>query len=145
VLIDELDKPAERNYNGRLWDALLPFWDVETAGRYRDQSLDCELDLSMVSYVATANSVEGLPSPLRDRFRILKVPTPDLRHLPVLAASVMRDLAAEDEARQGDEPLAGDELEVIGRAWAQAKFSMRSLQKIVAATLGARDQHAMRH
>ena len=57
----------------------------------------------------------------------------------------MRDLAAEDEAHAGDGPLADDELAVIGRAWAARRFSMRALQKIVAATLEARDQHAMRH
>jgi ATP-dependent Lon protease len=73
------------------------------------------------------------------------VPAPTLAHLPALAASVMRDLAADDEARAGDEPLAGDELDVIGKTWKKAGFSMRSLQKIVAATLEARDSNAMRH
>jgi hypothetical protein len=145
VLIDEIEKAADRHHNGRLWDALLPFLDPETAGRYRDQSLDSELDLSMVSYVGTANDVLKLPAPLRDRMRVIRVPTPSLVHLPALAASVMRDLAAEDEARAGDEPLAEDELAIIGKAWSRAGFSMRSLQKIVGASLEARDQHAMRH
>jgi ATP-dependent Lon protease len=145
VLIDEIEKSADRHHNGRLWDALLPFLDQETAGRYRDQSLDCELDLSRISFAATANDVTKLPGPLRDRFRVIRVPTPTLQHLPALAASVMRDLAAEDEARAGDEPLAEDELDVIGKAWSRAGFSMRSLQKIVGASLEARDQHAMRH
>jgi ATP-dependent Lon protease len=145
VLIDEIDKAAARNWNGRLWDALLPFLDRETAGRYRDQSLDCELNLSMVSYVATANDATKLPSPLRDRFRIIKIPAPTLQHLPALAAQVMRDLAIEDESRQADAPLAGDELAVIAKAWSRAGFSMRALQKIVGVTLEARDSHAMRH
>jgi ATP-dependent Lon protease len=43
-----------------LWDALLPFLETETAARYRDVSLDAELDLSAVSYVATANDVTVL-------------------------------------------------------------------------------------
>jgi ATP-dependent Lon protease len=75
----------------------------------------------------------------------VKVPDPTLSHLPALAANVMRDLALDDEERTHDAPLACDELEVIGRAWAKAGFSMRKLQKIVGATLEARDQHAMRH
>jgi ATP-dependent Lon protease len=142
VMIDEIDKAAERNWNGRLWDAILPFLDRETNSRYRDQSLDCELDLSRVSYVATANDVTKLPSPLRDRLRIVKVPTPSL---PQLAAQVMRDMALDDESRQADPPLAGDELAVIGRAWERSKFSMRALQKAVGATLEARDSCAPRH
>jgi hypothetical protein len=86
-----------------------------------------------------------LPSPLRDRFRIIKVPTPTLQHLPQLAAQIMRDLAIDDDARSGDAPLAGDELDVCGKAWSKAGFSMRKLQAIVRATLEARDQCAMRH
>jgi len=57
----------------------------------------------------------------------------------------MRDLTIEDEARQHDPPLAGDELAVIAKAWERSRFSMRSLQKIVSATLDARDSYAMRH
>ena len=65
--------------------------------------------------------------------------------MPQLAAQVMRDLAIEDESTQHDPPLAGDELAVIPKAWERSRFSMRALQKIVGATLDARDQHAMRH
>jgi ATP-dependent Lon protease len=36
-----------------------------------------------------------------------------------------KDLAIEDEARSHDPPLAGDELEVIARAWQRAGFSER--------------------
>jgi len=58
---------------------------------------------------------------------------------------VMRDLATEDDARAHDEPLAGDELEIIGRAWARERFSMRKLRRLVGATLEARDYCARRH
>jgi len=144
-MVDEIDKAAERNWNGRLWDAILPFCDPETASRYRDQSLDAELDLSRCSIIATANDASKLPSPLRDRFRIIKVQTPSLQNLSPLAAQVMRDIATEDEARSCDEPLAADELAVIGKAWWKSGFSIRKLQKIVLATLEARDSHAPRH
>ena len=145
VLVDEIEKSAGGGASGSLWSSLLAFLDRETAGRYRDQSLDAEVNLSAVSYVATANDVTRLPAPLRDRCRIIKVPDPGLQHLPQLAAQVMRDLGIEDEARSGDVPLAGDELAVIGKAWAKAGFSMRKLQKIVTATLDARDNYAQRH
>jgi ATP-dependent Lon protease len=146
LLIDEIEKSSgQRHAAGRLHDALLPFLDRETASRYRDQSLDAEIDSSFASFIATANDVSKLPSPLRDRFRIIRVPSPTLQHLPALAANVMRDLAIEDEARAYDAPLATDELAVIGKAWERSRFSMRSLQKIVSATLDARDSYAMRH
>lgn len=148
VMIDEIEKSSAgvHGHGGRLWDSLIAFLDRETSSRYRDQSLDAgELNLSMVTYIATANDVTRLPTPLKDRFRIIRVAEPTLQHLPQLAAQVMRDLSIEDESRAHDAPLADDELAVIGKAWSRSGFSMRKLQKIVAATLEARDQFSMRH
>lgn len=146
VMVDEIEKAGSGTYNGRLWDAMHPFLERETSARYPETGLgDVELDLSWVSYIATANSLDGVPATLIDRFRVLKVPAPTLAHLPALAAVVMRDLAKNDDARANDEPLAPDELDVIGRAWRAEKFSMRKLQRLVGATLETRDACARRH
>jgi ATP-dependent Lon protease len=145
VLVDEIEKSASSSHNGLLWSAILPYLDGETSGRHRETGLNSELDLSRVSYIATANSVDPLPSPLRDRFRILRVPAPTLAHLPKLAAHVLKEIMRDDDARSHDQPLADDELAIIGRAWSAEKFSMRKLQRIVAATLEVRDQMARRH
>jgi ATP-dependent Lon protease len=144
-MVDELERAGTATYNGNLWSAMTPFLERETAERYRETGLDVEMDLSHVNHVATGNSVDPLPAQLRDRYRIIGIPSPTLAHLPQLAGHVMRDLSIEDEARLHEEPLAGDELEVIGRAWTAQKFSMRKLQAIVRATLDARDNYAQRH
>lgn len=146
IMIDELDKGSPRGgLNGTLWESLAGMTDSETASRVRDPSLDAELNLGAVNFLCTANEVSHLPDYLKDRFRILRVPAPTLVHLPLLAASIMEDLARENPERVGDEPLAPDELMVIAKAWEKAGFSMRKLQKIVAATLEARDACRMRH
>jgi hypothetical protein len=145
VLVDEIDKAGTSLRNGRLWDALLPFLERETARAYRDVSLDAELDLSWISHIATANSVEELPAPLRDRYRIIKVPAPRLADLPALAACVLRELAVENGEERFVWPLAADEIEVIGRAWEKAGFSIRKLRRIVAGTAAARNTTAVRH
>jgi ATP-dependent Lon protease len=145
LLIDEIEKAGTSSRNGRLWDALLPFLERETAGRYRDVSLDAELDLSWVSHIATANSIENLPDPLKERYRVIKVPLPRLVDQPQLAASVLQELAVEAGEQGFVWPLAHDELAVIGRAWEKAGFSLRALQKIVAATVEARNATAVRH
>lgn len=145
VMIDEIEKASESTQNGNLWNVLTPLLERETSARYRDKGIDSQLDLSHVSYIATANSVERLPSPLRDRFRIIRIPNPTLQHLPVLAANVLRDIARDDEERAHEPPLAADELAIIGRVWEREKFSMRKLQRLIAATLEARDLCAMRH
>jgi hypothetical protein len=145
LMVDEIDKAGSGTYNGSLWNAMVPFLERETAARYRESGIDAELDLSHVNHISTANSTAPLPGPLRDRFRVVRMPSPDLVHLPALAAQVMKDLAADDEARAYDEPLGEDELAVIGRLWVREKFSMRKLQRMIEATLEARDSCARRH
>lgn len=145
LMVDEADKSGTSSHNGRLWDALLPFLERETAARYRDVSLDAELNLSFISYIATANSIEPLPAPLIDRFRIVKVPAPRPSDLPLLAANVLRELAVENGEQGFVWPLAHDELEIIARAWEKSGFSIRKLQKILEATLEARNATAVRH
>lgn len=146
VLIEEIDKAKAgvSSVNGSLYNALALYLEPESACRVRDPSLDAELDLGSVSYICTANAAE-LPDFLRDRMRIVRVQAPRVADLPLLAGSIMDDLAREDPERVGDEPLAPDELMVIAKAWEKAGFSLRKLQAIVRATLEARDAHAMRH
>jgi ATP-dependent Lon protease len=145
LLIEEIEKAGTSSRNGRLWDAILTFLERETAARHRDVSLDAVLDLSWISYIATANGVEELPAALKDRFRIVMVPAPRLADLPRLAANVLRELAIEAGEQGFIWALADDELEVIGRAWAKAGFSIRNLQRIILATLEVRNASAMRH
>jgi ATP-dependent Lon protease len=58
---------------------------------------------------------------------------------------VLKKLAVEAGEQGFVWPLADDELEVIGRAWEKAGFSIRNLQKIVAATLDVRNATSVRH
>jgi ATP-dependent Lon protease len=147
VLVEEIDKAAggTSSRNGRLWDCLLPYLERETASRIRDVSLDCVLDLSGCLHLATANSIEDLPDPLRDRYRIIRVPAPRLADLPQLAANVMQELAVEAGEQGFVWPLAKDELAVIGRAWDKAGFSLRNLRRIMVAVVEVRNITAVRH
>jgi MoxR-like ATPase len=145
VLLDEIEKAATSNHNGSLFTSLTAFLERETSRRYRDQSLDAECDLSMCSYIATANDDTLLPPHIRDRFRVVRVELPTLQHLPLLAMNVVADIERQDGIQGFVEPLAPDELDVIGAAWKRQRFSMRALQKIIAATLDARAAFQMRH
>jgi ATP-dependent Lon protease len=145
VFVDEIDKTATSLHAGRLVLALMPHLDRETSSRFRDVSLDAEVDPSWINHVATANETEDLPAPLKDRYRAMKVPLPRLVDLPTLAAGLMQEIAAESGEQGFTWPLANDELSVIGSAWQRAGFSIRKLQKIVAATLEARNAAAARH
>jgi len=144
VLIDEIEKAATRSDYGRLWDSLLGFLEPETNARYPDPALQTNLDLSQVSYIATANSVDPLPSPIRDRFRVVAFPKPSADDLDALLPAVIADLARE---RGLDEswvtPLDGIERAAAAQHWSGG--SVRRLRRIVEAILRERDIRALRN
>jgi hypothetical protein len=144
VLIDELEKAGTRSDYGRFWDCLLAFLEPETAARYPDPALQVSLDLSHVSYIATANSLDPLPSPLRDRFRVVTFSKPGPEHMDALLAPVIADLAAE-RGLDGRwiEPLGGEEREAIAAYWRGG--SVRQLRRIVEVVLRAREKAAVRN
>ena len=78
MVLDEIDK-AGRRHTSRDIDALAQLHsclEPETARRITDISLDVELDASLVTYVATANSIAKLDSPLLSRFEVIQVDIP---------------------------------------------------------------------
>jgi|GEM_PF-4172575 len=146
IMIDEIDKAATSRHNGSLDQALLPFFERETARRYPDVGIEVEVDLSHVSYIATANSDVGIPQHLLDRFRIVRWPDPTQDMLPDLVRGVLADIAEDQRIDpRFIEPLSGDELDVIEKAWVRGRPSFRRLQVIVRATLTARETFALRH
>jgi ATP-dependent Lon protease len=144
VLIDELEKSGTRSDYGRLWDCLLGFFEIETSARFPDPALQTNLDLSQVSYVAMANSVDPLPSPIRDRMRVVTFPKPTSDDLDALLPAVLADLAKE---RRLDPnwvpPLDGLERATLGQHWRGS--SVRRLRRIVEAILRERDRRAPRN
>lgn len=146
VFIDEIDKAASSQTHGSLFNSLLSFLEQETAKNYRDQSTDCEFDFSAVSFICTANDVSVLPSHLRDRFRVVKVPAPRLVEPAVAGGFDHRRHAARGRMGRVRRSVRAGRAERHGEGLAGARHvDARALQKIVRATLEARDTNAMRH
>jgi ATP-dependent Lon protease len=147
IAIDEIEKCGTGTQNGNFLSTLTPYLEIETSSAIRDVSLDVLMDFSWVTYVATANTDVGLPSQIKDRFRVIRMPAPTLAHLPALIRNVLAEKAHDDGLDVDSiEPLQDDELAVAGAAWARSKFSIRALQKIVNATIDARARFpGMRH
>lgn len=144
MLVDEIEKAATRTDHGRLWDALLPMLERETASRYPDPAFQAEIDLSWISWLATANAVHGLPGPLLDRLRVIEMPAPEASHLEALVAPVLAGIAA---SRGLDAvwlpPLSGGELALVRRGWRGG--SIRRLTRLVEAVVSARETSLPRH
>lgn len=144
VLIDEIEKSGTRSDYGRLWDCLLGFFEPETSARYPDPALQTNLDLSQVSYVATANSLDPLPSPIRDRMRVVTFPKPSADDLDALLPAVIADLARDRGLDQSwVPPLDRAEHTAVARHWRGG--SVRRLRRIVEAVLRERDVRATRN
>lgn len=71
-LIDEIDK-LTKSINGDPASALLEVLDVNQNKSFIDNYVEEEFDLSNVLFVLTANSIENIPYPLRDRLEIIEL------------------------------------------------------------------------
>ncbi|KAK6730437.1 hypothetical protein RB195_007109 [Necator americanus] len=73
VLIDEVDKIGSAGYHGDPASALLELLDPEQNANFNDHFLDVPVDLSRVLFLCTANVVDQIPGPLKDRMELIDV------------------------------------------------------------------------
>jgi ATP-dependent Lon protease len=114
-MIDEIDKMGT-DYRGDPASAMLEVLDPEQNANFRDHYLDVAFDLSRVMFMCTANDMDRVPGPLRDRMEVI----------------ALAGYTAEEKLQIAKRYLVPRQIERNGLKRSQVAFSDAGLKAIVA-------------
>src|SRR3979411_2834479 len=137
MMLDELDKLGA-GFHGDPSSALLEVLDPEQNSTFRDNYLGLAFDLSKVMFIATANILDTVPGPVRDRMEVIELPgyTEDEKLEIAKRYLVGRQLAANGLTSEQCE-ITEDAIRVIIRDYTR-EAGVRNLERLI----GAACRHA---
>jgi len=113
-MLDEMDKLGV-GFHGDPSSALLEVLDPEQNSTFKDHYLDVPFDLSKVLFVGTANVLDNIPGPLRDRMEVIELP----------------GYTQEEKLEIARRYLVGRQLEANGLKGEQAAIDDEAIEKLI--------------
>lgn len=114
ILLDEIDKMS-RDHKGDTASAMLEVLDSEQNEHFQDHYVEIPMDLSQVVFVATANDLQAIDGPLRDRMEVIEVTS----------------YTANEKLHIAKEHLVKKQLKEHGIGKKQLSFTDKALEKII--------------
>src|SRR5206468_6915203 len=115
MMLDEVDKLGAGGFHGDPASALLEVLDPEQNSTFRDNYLGVAFDLSSVMFICTANVLDTIPGPLRDRMEIIQLP----------------GYTAQEKLQIARRYLVARQLDATGLAASQCEISDSALLSII--------------
>jgi len=127
-MIDEIDKMGS-DFRGDPSSAMLEVLDPSQNASFRDHYLDLAFDLSEVLFIATANTLETIPGPLRDRMEVIQLAGYTLdEKLHIAKRYLAPRQIAENGLRAGQIAFADPALRAIAEEYTR-EAGVRSLER----------------
>jgi len=114
ILLDEIDKMS-RDHKGDTASAMLEVLDSEQNEHFQDHYIEIPMDLSQVVFVATANDLQAIDGPLRDRMEVIEVTS----------------YTANEKLHIAKEHLVKKQLKEHGISKKQLTFTGKALEKMI--------------
>ncbi len=131
-LLDEIDKVGGSNYRGDPASALLEVLDPEQNVSFNDNFIEEPYDLSNVLFIATANNLENVPGPLRDRLELIEVPSyTEIEKLKIAEDFLISKQMKANGLKEGDIVFTEEGLKEIIEFYTR-EAGVRELERLVA-------------
>ncbi len=129
-MIDEIDKMGT-SFQGDPSSALLEVLDPEQNFSFRDHYLDLPFDVSNVFFIVTANTLDTIPGPLRDRMEIIQLPGyVDSEKLEIAKMYLIPKSLEKNGLRKAQVKYTRDALSAIAEGYAR-EAGVRNFEKLL--------------
>jgi len=129
-MIDEIDKMGS-SFQGDPSSAMLEVLDPEQNHAFRDHYLDLPFDVSNVFFIVTANTLDTIPGPLRDRMEIIHIPGYiDSEKLEIAKTYLIPKSLAATGLRKSQVKYTRDALSAIAEGYAR-EAGVRNFEKLL--------------
>ena len=131
-LLDEIDKVGGSSLHGDPSSALLEVLDPEQNFAFNDNFIEEPYDLSNVLFIATANYLENVPAPLRDRLELIEVPSyTELEKVKIAASWLVKKQMEMNGLKEGDMEFTEEGIKELIECYTR-EAGVRQLERLVA-------------